>query len=169
MINSDWFVGWFIAFGVTSIVYPSYFCSKRKKSSAVRLDRCNCNSIPNNEQFAWELIGEISNSLQTTDAIELGKTNKQFNANSSKIDFGYKVYHPVNIETIFDDYTRRKYVIGNFKHVLVQRLDDLSHLQTLWSSLTHLTFETFFKQSVNNIKLPTLLTHLTFGHVQLVG
>jgi len=114
-----------------------------------------------------ELIGEICNSLDITDVVELGKTNRQFNTNLSKIDFGYKIYRPVNIETIFNDigcyYIRKQFVVGHFKHFIVRRLDNPLNLQTLWSCLTHLTFGTYFNQSVDNLKLPKSLTHLTFG------
>jgi len=115
-----------------------------------------------------ELIGEISNSLQYIDAIALGKTNKQFLTNLSKTDFGYKIYHAVDGGHIFNsksEYTRRQYIIGSFKHIVAKSLDDIYiyQLDKLWSSLTHLTFESYFNQPVDNLQLPTSLTHLTFG------
>ena len=50
-----------------------------------------------------ELIGESINHLDTKDAIQFGKTNKQFQQDLSKCDFGYHVIrHPTQVNVVFD-------------------------------------------------------------------
>jgi len=137
-----------------------------------------------------ELIGEIVNALDTIDAIEFGKTNKQYGRDLSRQDFGYCVKDCVFPSTVLSTkdqhgYYRRSNVIGYFTSFYVKSLSELSQLpdQTVeimfdnnfnqminttlflsrFKQLSCLSFGTNFDQTVDNMRLLPSLTSLTFG------